>query len=152
MRKLEIYVETSVWGMLANDEPFIWREAAEELFTKADEFDFYISPVVVEEINNAADVIKQVILDKIIEVNPKVFEKDGRVDYLVRRYIEMDGFTEKQDYDAAHVAYASINDVDIIASFNYKHIVRYQTKNIVKSVNILEGYHVPDIVSPLQLL
>jgi len=137
--------------MLVNDDPALWCEKADELLNRADDFRFCISPIVIEEISEAVTEIRRIIEDRISDVNPRVLPEEEEVGLLTRSYIEKGAFTYNQYFDAMHVAYASVNDLDILTSFNYKHIVRYNIKNIVKSVNILEGFHTPDIISPLQL-
>ncbi len=129
----------------------LWCEKADELLNRWEDFRFCISPIVIEEINEAVTEIQSIIKRRISEVNPRVLPEEEQVGYLTQLYIEKGAFSDKQYFDAMHVAYASVNDIDILTSFNYKHIVRYNTKNIVKSVNIFEGFHTPDIISPLQL-
>jgi len=58
VKKLSIYVETSVWGMLVNEEPAIWREAVEYFLQRAKDFNLNISPIVLEEIEGAYEPIK----------------------------------------------------------------------------------------------
>ena len=76
MKKLNIYVETSVWGMLVNDEPEVWREAADNFFANAGDYELYVSPIVFEEINNAYEMLN--LYKEAIQSNQGVTVKNGK--------------------------------------------------------------------------
>lgn len=64
---------------------------------------------------------------------------------------ELSVFTKSNRQDARHIAYAVYNDMDIIASYNFRHIVRLSTIKKLQSANLILGYHTPEIRSPLEL-
>jgi len=90
------------------------------------------------------------LIDKIVEIEPEILLSETGIEYLIREYIAKGAFTKSQIYDSAHVAYASFYEIDILLSLNYKHINNYRTKVLVESVNILNGYRMPEIMSPMQ--
>ena len=47
-----------------------------------------------------------------------------------------------------HIASAVIGDCDLIISWNFKHLVNYNTIKNAKSVNAICNYHGIDIISP----
>ena len=54
--------------------------------------------------------------------------------------------------DAEHIAAATIAEVDLIVSWNFKHIVHYEKISGYQGVNLLEGYDAIRIFSPLEVI
>jgi len=54
-----------------------------------------------------------------------------------------------EDY---HIAVASINRIEYVVSWNFRHIVRKKTKDIVTIVNSMKGLTHTEIFSPGELL
>ncbi|OGO85052.1 MAG: hypothetical protein A2Y22_06200 [Clostridiales bacterium GWD2_32_59] len=51
-----------------------------------------------------------------------------------------------------HIAYAVVNNIDYIVSWNFKHFVNIKTINMVNSINMVLGYRQVQIVPPSMLL
>lgn len=134
--------------MLANDEPAVWREAVDSFFERSSDFDLCISPIVVEEIYRVPDDFRKVIIDKIVSVNPEYLIRNADITALADEYVNRGIFTPKYLYDGLHVAFASYYGVDILVSFNYRHLVRYENKRLIHATNIVLGYSTPSIISP----
>ena len=54
--------------------------------------------------------------------------------------------------DALHIAIATINKVDVLVSWNFKHIVNINRIRLYNSVNLKSGYSMIDIRSPREIL
>ena len=54
--------------------------------------------------------------------------------------------------DCLHIALATINKVDVLASWNFKHIVNLQRIKGYNGVNLKYGYSIVEIRSPKELL
>ena len=54
--------------------------------------------------------------------------------------------------DALHVAQATLARADVIASWNFKHIVHYDKIRLFNAVNLREGYSLVDIRSPMEIV
>ncbi len=54
--------------------------------------------------------------------------------------------------DAEHVAAASVADVDMIVSWNFKHIVHFEKINGYHGVNLIRGYKPVSIYSPKEVI
>ena len=59
---------------------------------------------------------------------------------------------EKKNIDAQHIAIATVNDIDIIFSYNFKHINKLKTKNMVPGINLNEGYRPVIITQPKEVI
>ena len=71
---------------------------------------------------------------------------------LANKYIEQGIIPLKYEDDALHIAIASVNGLDIIVSWNFKHIVKAKTKREVAGINLLLGYKEIDIYSPWEVV
>ncbi|MHA1521502.1 MAG: hypothetical protein ACTSRK_15070 [Promethearchaeota archaeon] len=54
--------------------------------------------------------------------------------------------------DALHIAIAANNNMDYLLSWNFKHIVKLKTKNIVRLVNTIVKISQIEIITPAELL
>jgi hypothetical protein len=54
--------------------------------------------------------------------------------------------------DALHVALATVNNCDMIVSWNFKHIVHYDKIRAYNGINIRLGYSVIAIYSPKEVI
>lgn len=138
--------------MLVNTEPVVWRETTERFFENADNFNLNISPLVAAEIERAPAEYRTIVKERIDNVKPGYLREKPEIRELATEYIEREIITEKYFNDAFHIAYASYYAMDILASFNFRHIVRYRNKEMVHAANILLGYNTPKIVSPEELI
>jgi len=151
VRKQTAYIETSIWGAIVNDKPDFFREGTLKLLNRTDEISFYISPVVIREVSRAAPFQRGLIEELIDSIGPGLLGETGEILNLANLYVERKLFSEKYRDDAMHVAYASYHDMDYLVSYNFRHIVRVNRKNIIKATNSILGYHTPEIVSAEEL-
>jgi len=54
--------------------------------------------------------------------------------------------------DGVHIAVAAVNDMDMIISMNFQHIVKRKTKIGTGSINTLNGYRAVEIVNPMEVV
>jgi hypothetical protein len=142
MKKLKLYIETSVWNFLfADDAPDKRRETIrffEEIQTG--DYDPFISGLVIAEIERAKEPLRGKLLGKIDEIEPEVLTITGEVDELALKYAGASFLSEKAFDDLTHVAVATVNRMDFLVSWNLKHIVKVKTITGINEVNLSEGY------------
>lgn len=150
MKKLKIYIDTSVISHLqADDTPDrmskthdFWKHLDQE------EYEFYISELVMAEINNCPEP-KRSDLERLLQQVPlSLLEIDDEVIELAERYIDEGIFPAKYRDDAIHVALASVYNCNVIVSWNFKHMVKIRTILGVNGINKLMGYLEIEIVTP----
>lgn len=73
-------------------------------------------------------------------------------DRLAVQYIGAGAFSEAFSADAYHVAIAVVCGADVILSWNFRHIVRRKTRDVVNMVNTMQGYAHTEIAAPGELL
>lgn len=53
--------------------------------------------------------------------------------------------------DTQHIDLATINQVDLLVSWNFKHIVNYDRIRLYNAVNLKQGYKILEIRNPRDL-
>ena len=97
-----------------------------------------------EEVKN---VLKQVADDHIEYVS---LNEESTA--LANAYIENGVVTGSSLSDARHIAIATVERVDVLVSWNYKHIVNINRIHLLNSVNLKLGYPILEIRSPREVL
>lgn len=144
-----VYIDNSVIGGVFDDE---FSVHSTRLFEEFDRGIYVpvISVLTLEEIEGAPiDVInffnriKQGI--ELITISEDVL-------FLSNEYIREGRLSKKLRLDAMHIACASLNKVDIIASWNFKHIVNLDKIRIYNGVNLRLGLPMIEIRSPREII
>jgi hypothetical protein len=71
---------------------------------------------------------------------------------LAEKYISEGALTNKSYNDALHIALATINNADVLASWNFKHIVNLDRIRLYNSINFRQGYRMIEIRTPREIL
>lgn len=71
---------------------------------------------------------------------------------LARAYLYEKVVSRSYMLDAQHIAIATVHRVDVLASWNFKHIVNWKKIRLYNAVNMKEGYGSIDIRSPREVL
>jgi hypothetical protein len=88
------------------------------------------------------------MLDKIKMMKVKEIEITNEITELAERYIEFGVLSDKHYEDALHIAAASVEKCEVLASWNFKHIVRIKTILGANGINRAEGYGEVQLLSP----
>jgi len=73
-------------------------------------------------------------------------------DRLASWYIESGAVVAAFSADAYHIAIAVTCGADMLVSWNFRHVVRRKTRDVVNMVNTMHGYPHIEIVAPGELL
>ncbi|GBD52726.1 PIN domain-containing protein [Microcystis aeruginosa NIES-298] len=149
MKKLRVYLDTSVIGGCLDDEFSLKSNQLMEAI-KQEKFILLISDIIVSELINAPQGVKDILLSipqRVIEV----VKITSEVLQLRDAYINEGVVTSKSINDATHVAAATIARADAIISWNFKHIVRLDKMKGYNQINLLNGYGILTIISPLEV-
>jgi predicted nucleic acid-binding protein len=150
MKRQRIYIDTSIVGGFF-DEKF--EKETKMLFQRLEnkEFIFVISDLLFDELEEAPPRVRQ-LLDN---YDKNLFEEivsTNEVKELANKYIaeKVEGKTSLDD--CKHIALATINKVDILASWNFKHIVNIVRIKGYNAVNLKNGYQSLEIRNPKDLI
>ena len=110
-----------------------------------------ISDITLDELSDAPEIIRN-NFKKIPENNIEILISDNETRKLAKQYI-LEGAVSKKYYeDALHIAIATINQVSVLASWNFKHIVNLDRIRLYNAVNLKNGYPLLEIRSPREIL
>jgi len=146
----KLYLDTSVPSVYHDNRQPERQEMTKEFWNKLDDFDVYISDIVKKEVEKVEDEqLKQKLL-KLIE-NYKILKLSEEAKKLGQEYIRNEIIPEKAEADAYHIAIATVNQMDFLVTWNFRHMVKVKTKRMVNLVNLQNGYKTIEIISPPEL-
>ena len=154
MRKLKLYLDTSTISHLFADDTPDKMEDTIRLWEKiiSGEYEIYVSDIVTDEIKRCAEPKRTQMLEKMRQIKFTVLPETDEINELATEYIKGGVLKEKSFDDCLHIAYAVINNCDVIVSWNFKHLVNFKTIDKVKIVNAINRYKEISIVSPTMLV
>ncbi len=118
------YIETSVWGMIPKGQPKEMRKASLQLLHSARKF--FASAVVLE--------------------TPECAE-------LAAYYIESGIISARRFEDGMHVAIATFHEVDVLVSWNHRHLANVRKTEQYRGANLIKRYSkTPIILTPFEVL
>jgi predicted nucleic acid-binding protein len=150
MRPLRIYIDTSVFGGYYDAE---FEKETKLLFNKiiSGEFHVVISDLTQNELLNAPKKVRDLFKDLKIK-NVEIISVSNEEITLATNYVTEKVVGQTSFEDCIHIATATTNNVDLLVSWNFKHIVNVIRIRGYNSVNIKNGYHSIDIRSPKDLI
>lgn len=155
MRKLKIYLDTSVINFAISEREFEKTEKEETnkllLKIKKGEIIGIISSLVLEEISAASEPKRSVLKSVIKGINLDVVELDDEIEELADKYIKNGIIPAAHKEDALHIAAAVISNAEVIVSWNFEHMVKLKTKRGVKGINEMFGYGMIEILTPQEV-
>lgn len=157
MKKLKIYLDTSVINFLFADDVPEFKRITEDFFenyVKKGKYLVYVSDVVIAEIEKTKDEIKKKQLFEVIEKYLlRIIILDEASDKLAKVYIREKVIPPKKLEDAQHIAIATCNQMDILLSWNFRHLANIHKQLSVRIVNEKEGYFYPLILTnPMEVI
>ena len=134
MRKLSLYIETSVWSHWYADDAPERRDATREFLRRcrdsSDRLATHISVFVLDELRDAPGELASQLEALVEEYKPAMLEPSPDL----------------------HVALATVTEIDILVSWNYRHLVNVSRRERINAANLLAGHAKRlEIVTPLEV-
>ncbi len=142
-----IYLDTSVIGGYFDDE---FREKTRRLFDAflRGEARMVLSDLTLRELEPAPERVR-ILVDglpkEMIETSTESLE-------LATHYIAAGAVGEASRSDAEHIALATIAKIDVLVSWNFRHIVNLPKIRRYNSVNQALGYPQLEIRTPIEVI
>ena len=148
---MRVYLDTSVISALFDERNPERKSLTEAFFAEIENFETFISEITVAEIERTPDMeLRSKMKDAISRFS--VLSLTDDVEWIASEYIRYGTVPEGYSEDAYHIAIAVINEVGYLLSWNFKHIVRRKTRDIVRMVNTLNNLRQIEIMTPAELL
>lgn len=149
MKIQRVYLDTSVLGGCFDPEFAEWsngliRDLRNSLFKSL------LSDVIAAEVEDAPEQVQALyseLLDLGAESVPVTEESLELADAYQARNILTPNFYA----DGLHIALATIAEADVLVSWNFKHIVRFDKIRLFNAVNLEYGYKPLQIFSPREV-
>ncbi|MGA1619764.1 MAG: PIN domain-containing protein [Pirellulales bacterium] len=145
-----IYVDTSVFGGCEEVE-FITHSRRLVAAMADGIYAMVISEVTLLELEKAPPSV-QSHLQAIAESRIEVLALDAEAELLAAEYIDDGAVGKNERADALHIALATIARVDVLVSWNFKHIVNLRRIHAFNAVNLKQGYPVLEIRNPREVV
>jgi predicted nucleic acid-binding protein len=145
-----IYLDTSVIGGYYDSE---FEEDTRILFEKIKlgQFHVVLSDITEGELQEAPEMIRNLFGELFAGPATKLELTEEAVQ-LADTYLAEKVVGKTSRVDCFHIALASIHRVDILVSWNFKHIVNVQRIRGYNAVNMKLGYPTLDIRSPKEII
>ena len=149
MKIQRIYIDTSVIGGCFDPEFAEWSNGLLQDFRNGT-FQPLLSEVIGAEIEDAPDEV-QVVYAELIALNAEVLTVEESALELADEYQKRGILTSNFYDDGLHIALATVAEADLLVSWNFKHIVRFDKIRLFNAVNIEFGYRPLQIFSPREV-
>ena len=148
-RPLRVYVDTSVFGGVHDEE---FREPSERFFSavRAGAFVVPVSEALVVEIASSPAAVRATF--EAHRAHMEALETTVDAAALAEAYLTARVVPAASRVDALHVALASVARADAVVSWNFKHLVQLRRIRGFHAVNVLRGYPLIEIRSPLEVI
>ncbi len=149
MKLMRIYIDTSVVGGYFDEE---FMDATRIFFSmlRIKRFVPLISDILAEEIGEAPQQVQDLLAEIIQGGVEQIQISDEAVD-LRDAYLKTGIVTDQYEDDAMHVSLATLVRADVIASWNFRHLVNPSRIRGFNGVNAMQGYGPAVILTPADL-
>jgi len=147
---MKVYTDTSVIGGCFDEEFKEWSNALFQEFIMGTK-QIMLSDLTLQEL----ELARKEVREKVKEIPEQHLLGIGIEDEAIRlaeTYIYEGALTNKSYNDALHIALATLNNSDVLASWNFKHIVNLERIRLYNSINLRLGYRMIEIRTPREIL
>jgi len=147
---MRVYVDTSVVGGCLEDEFKEWSLRLMDEFREGRKR-MVVSALTTEELEQAPNEVRAILANfpaehvEIVDLTPQALE-------LAEAYVREGAVGSGCAADAQHIAAATVARVDVVVSWNFKHIVNLRRIQLYNAVNLKQGYALIDIRTPREVL
>ena len=113
-------------------------------------YETYTSRYVIGELEAAKEEKRNKMLNLIPKYGISVLKEDDEALRLTGIYIAQGVIPKKYRTDGLHIAVSAINDMDMILSLNFKHIISKRTEELTGLINTMNGYKKVEIRPPME--
>jgi predicted nucleic acid-binding protein len=155
MRKLKLYLETSVWNFCFADDAPEKQAATLQFFelVKQEAYDIFVSNLVFQEIADAPARKRELLLHLTTQYRYEELEINQAVLQLTNQYLAHGALPVTAEIDATHAAVATVYELDALISWNLKHLANLNKMIKLNVVNLACGYTKKlELITPLEVV
>lgn len=147
--KPRVYPHTAVLGGCEDEE---FRDASRRLmeaFVRG-ELTLVLSELTLRELETSPEEVPMA-LARVPEEHTEILTLSPQAEELAAAYIEEKAVGARMGVDALHIALATVARVDVLLSWNFKHIVNLRRIHAYNAVNLKRGYPLLEIRTPREV-
>ena len=153
MRVPKIYLETTLFNFYFDED----RDAHVDtvrLFKEiaTGKYEALTSTYVTDELENAPKTKRDKMMGLISEYDITVLGPADEAVRIADIYVAEGVIPQKYRTDSLHIAIATVNELDMIVSMNFEHIVKRKTILVTGKINNMNGYRAIEIYSPMEVV
>jgi predicted nucleic acid-binding protein len=149
VKKIRVYVDTSVIGGCFDPEFEKWSNVLFKNFE--DKILVPLTSAVVEKEIEFAPAEVQKKFEDFLKLEPEIIQLNQEILEIRNAYLAKAILKPKFTNDLLHIAIATYANADVLVSWNFKHIVRFDKILLYNSANIELGYRQIQIYSPMEV-
>ena len=146
----KVYIDTSVVGGYFDEEFEFWTKIFFEAVRKG-KYRIVISELLTQELKFAPDKVRT-FLNKLPEKYKLYIEMNAEVEELAKLYVNNGIVSINSLTDCRHIASATVHEIEILTSWNFKHIVNLHKIHLYNGINLQNGYRTIEIRSPREII
>ncbi len=148
-RILTVYLDTSVFGGCFDAEFSLYSQKLVQRIQEGRAYAVF-SQVTLQELQDAPERVRRLAID-IPDDNKRFVPITAEIEHLAAQYLLEKAVPKKMRADALHIAVATVERVDVLVSWNFKHIVNLGRIKMFNAVNLKSGYPMIEIRSPREV-
>lgn len=149
MKTPRVYIDTSVLGGCFDAEFERWSNALMADF-RSRRFAPLISDLLESELGRAPAYV-QALFDELQQLGADFIATGGEARLLLLAYQRHAVLGRRYENDMMHIALATVAGADVLVSWNFKHMVRFDKIRQFNAVNLEQGYRALTIHSPREI-
>jgi predicted nucleic acid-binding protein len=149
MKVQRVYVDTSVIGGCHDVEFAPWSNGLMKDF-RLGTLRPVVSDIVEAEVARAPDIVRATYR-QLLELGPERAVVTEEAETLANTYLRKGALSPNYFDDALHIALATIAEVDVLVSWNFRHIVHLEKIRRFNAANLEKGYKPITIYSPREV-
>ena len=145
----KLYLDTSIPSAYFDQSKPVRQLITQKWFEyDAANYELYISNLVFEELSRFSNREKRESIEElIISKGINILSLNEEVQKLANLYIDHGAIPQSEPEDALHIAVATINNINTLASWNFAHIVSINPIRKIHEINLKNNYVLIEIGS-----
>ncbi len=149
MKRQRVYVDTSVLGGCFDPEFAEWSNGLMQDFRKGI-FKPLLSEITAAEIGDAPEPVQGLYVELLTLAAEIIAASESTLE-LADAYQERNILTPQFYNGGLHIALATNAEADVLVSWNFRHIVRFDKIRLFNAINLRFGYKPLQIYSPREV-
>ena len=149
--KQRVFLDTSVFSAYLDERQSERMALTQEFWRKLENFEVYTSEVTKQELEATTDSTKREQFCELIE-GMEILGVSKDAEDLAGRYVKESIIPEKFINDALQMAIATVNQIAVVLSWNFRHMVNQKVKTRINAVNVSLNYQAVEIAAPAEYI